>query len=44
MPCAVARFNNGEADKAIADLDEAVRVDPNASRAYRNRGCYWFLR
>jgi tetratricopeptide (TPR) repeat protein len=31
----------GEADKAIADFDEAIRLDPNNSLALRVRGATW---
>ena len=31
----------GELDKAIADFDEAIRLDPRSARAYANRGVVW---
>lgn len=31
----------GELDRAFADLDEAIRLDPNYSIAYYNRGLVW---
>ena len=33
----------GEYDKAIADFDEAIRLDPKDAVAYRNRGDAWQL-
>src|SRR5215831_6590815 len=31
----------GQADRAIADLDQAVKIDPKNSRAVANRGDYY---
>jgi tetratricopeptide (TPR) repeat protein len=31
----------GELDRAFADIDEAIRLDPNGPRAYYNRGLAW---
>jgi tetratricopeptide (TPR) repeat protein len=33
-----AYINKGDNDRAIQDLDEAVRIDPNYATAYYNRG------
>jgi tetratricopeptide (TPR) repeat protein len=33
---------NYEADKAIADWNEAIRLDPNQPSAYAERGSIWF--
>jgi tetratricopeptide (TPR) repeat protein len=33
-----AYYNKGEYDRAIADLNEAIRLDPNFVWAYNNRG------
>jgi tetratricopeptide (TPR) repeat protein len=34
-----ASYNNkGEYDRAIADLNDAIRLDPNLAFAYTNRG------
>ncbi|MGZ3412712.1 MAG: tetratricopeptide repeat protein, partial [Isosphaeraceae bacterium] len=33
-----------EYDKAIADYDEAIRIDPKHARAYNNRGLAWYAR
>ena len=37
----VERIVNGEYDKAIADYDQALRLDPNNAAIYRNRGIAW---
>ncbi|MFM9848069.1 MAG: tetratricopeptide repeat protein [Hyphomicrobiaceae bacterium] len=34
----IAYLRNGEADNAIADYTEAIRLDPRATEAYYNRG------
>src|SRR3712207_7505807 len=34
----VARLNRGEYDAAIADFDEAIRLEPRLSSAYFGRG------
>ena len=34
-------YQNGEYDKAIIDLNEAIRLDPQAATAYFNRGLVW---
>ena len=34
----------GEYDKAVADFDEAIRLDPRLKTAYVNRGLTWTLK
>jgi tetratricopeptide (TPR) repeat protein len=36
--------SKNEHDKAIADYDEAIRLDPHDAVAYRQRGCSWSAR
>lgn len=36
-----AWYYKGEFDRAIADYDEAIRIDPNFAEAYLNRGLPW---
>ncbi|MGO8690239.1 MAG: tetratricopeptide repeat protein [Thermoguttaceae bacterium] len=36
-----AWYNKGERDKAIADYDQALALDPNLAAAYNNRGLAW---
>ena len=35
---AMARFKQGDADGALADLDKAIEVDPRYAEAYASRG------
>ena len=35
------KFNKGDLDGALADFDEAVRLDPNLAAAYMNRGAVY---
>jgi tetratricopeptide (TPR) repeat protein len=37
-----AAYDNGDWDKAIADLTEAIRLDPNDAIAYYNRGILYY--
>ena len=37
----LAWHDKGEADRAIADFTEAIRVDPKYEEAYNNRGGVW---
>jgi lipoprotein NlpI len=37
----IARTRMGEYDAAIADLDKAIRVNPQAARAFTSRGIAW---
>ena len=34
-------LEKNEHDKAMADLSEAIRVNPKAANAYNNRACVW---
>ena len=34
-------YNKGEYDKAIADYNKALSLDPNHASTYLNRGCVW---
>lgn len=35
---------NGAYDQAIADYDEAIRLDPKSVKAYNNRGLAWMMK
>ncbi|HKP54778.1 MAG TPA: tetratricopeptide repeat protein [Chloroflexia bacterium] len=35
------KFNAGDIDGALADFNEAIRLDPNLAVAYMNRGAVW---
>jgi tetratricopeptide (TPR) repeat protein len=37
----IARQNGGDYDRAIADYDEAILLDPELEQAYTNRGSAW---
>ena len=39
-----AWYAKGEYDKAIADYDEAIRLDPKYAMAYNNRGLAWYAK
>ena len=48
---AVAYYNRGiewgakgNTDRAIADFDEAIRLDPKYAKAYNNRGIAWYAK
>ena len=34
----LAYARNGQLDRAIEDLDQAIRLDPNLAEAFNNRG------
>jgi tetratricopeptide (TPR) repeat protein len=36
------RYSAGDCDKAIADYNEAIRLDPRFALAYNNRGMAWW--
>ena len=36
--------SKGDDERAIADYNEAIRIDPNLALAYLNRGWSWHLR
>jgi tetratricopeptide (TPR) repeat protein len=38
---AVAWQAKGDLDRAIADYDEAIRLNPNFANAYKNRAGVW---
>jgi tetratricopeptide (TPR) repeat protein len=38
-----ARSAKGEFEKAIADFDEAIRLEPNFAAVYYNRACCYSL-
>ena len=38
---AVARHDKHDLDRALADFDQAVRLDPNYANAFNNRGIAW---
>jgi lipoprotein NlpI len=40
----IARTNRGEYDAAIADLDMAISVNPQAAKAFTSRGIAWHAR
>lgn len=35
------KFNKGDVDGALADFDEAIKLDPNLAVAYMNRAAVW---
>ena len=39
-----AWYSKGTHDRAIADLDEAIRIDPNFADAYNERGRVWLAK
>ena len=40
----VGYANKGEYERAIADFNEAIRVDPKSTHAFRNRGVVYVLK
>ena len=40
--CGAAWIQKQDYDKAIADVDQAIRLDPKLAEAYTNRGTAWF--
>jgi tetratricopeptide (TPR) repeat protein len=40
----LARLEMGEYDRAIADFDESIRLDPTSAWTFNNRGTAWYAR
>ena len=40
----IAYYNKGDNDRAIADYNEALRLDPNYAAAYLGRGNAYYLK
>jgi tetratricopeptide (TPR) repeat protein len=40
----LARLGTGEYDRAIADFDASIGIDPQSARTYNNRGTAWYVK